>query len=332
MPLTPSPAARADVVTVLDFQGPAAPRFEMHALLFLAAWRRHEGASRQWPLHLVCIGSPPASVVRLAEATGARIVAAPPLVINATRTSNKLRAFEVPAATTRRLVLDADTLVLKDLTPMSEHVGDGLGLGAATYNHFPEPVWREMYAAAGVPYPGPVGTCWCQDPVVAAARGLGARELAWSRATPPYFNSGVVAAPASCGLADRWRAHLERLAPLAGARAGRDKAAGAYRGDEHALAIAAEAERLAGTPIRLLPAAFHARPVLLRAAVLRWEETVIFHYHRALKPFAASLADLKRLVRGGFAAIPGGLRAAHDGFYRTVAALHEEIARPVLHG
>jgi len=330
--MTASPSARADVVTVLDFQGPAAPRFEMHALLFLAAWRRHEGASRRWPLHLVCIGPPPASVVRLAEATGARIAAMPPLVINATRTSNKLRAFEVPAATGRRLVLDADTLVLKDLTPMAEHVGDGLGLGAATYNHFPETVWREMYAAAGVPYPGPVGTCWCQDPVVAAARGLGARELARSRAMPPYFNSGVVAAPASCPLAGRWRAHLERLASLVGPRAGHDDAARAYRSDEHALAIAAEAERLAGTPVRLLPAAFHARPVLLRAGVLRWEEVAIFHYHRALKPFAASTAELARLAGSGFAAVPGPLRDAHRGFYSTIAALQQEIARPALHG
>ncbi|MDQ7857885.1 MAG: hypothetical protein QN174_04200 [Armatimonadota bacterium] len=331
MPLIRS-HVRADVVTVLDFLGPAAPRFEIHALLFLAAWRRHEGASRVWPLHVVCIGSPPGSVLRLAQAVGAHVVAAAPLVVNAARTSNKLRAFEVPTATGRRLVLDADTLVLKDLAPLMQHVGDGLGLGAATCNHFPEPVWREMYDAVGVPYPGPIGTCWCQDPVVAAARGLGAPQIAWSRATPPYFNSGVVAAPAASGLAERWWAYLERLVPRLEPRAGHDDAAGAYRGDEHALAIAAEVERSAGTPVRLLPAAFHARPVLLRAGVLRWEEVTIFHYHRALKPFAGSLEDLTRLVGDGFAAVPAALRAAHDGFYRTVAALHEEIARPGLHG
>ena len=49
-----------DVVTVPDFSGQAARTFEARTLLFLASWMANAGKARSWPLHLACIGQPPA--------------------------------------------------------------------------------------------------------------------------------------------------------------------------------------------------------------------------------------------------------------------------------
>lgn len=324
--LTATPAA--DVVTVPDFAGPAAPRFEALALLFLAAWAAHGGRSRLWPLHLACIGEPPPSVRRLAERTGARITVHAPLPLLPGRTSNKLRGFEVTAATGRVLLLDTDTMVLDDLGPLVDVVGWGIGLGAASVNHFPETTWKRIFAAAGVPYPGPTGTCWCADPRLAAARGLTAEQQDLCARTPPYFNSGVVLAPAGLGLDRLWAAHLRAVRPLFEGLAPLAAWAGGADGDEHALATAVEHCRLRGTRVVTIPWRYHARPLLLRAGVLAWEDVALFHYHRTLKPYVLAAEDLLRLG----AVVPVEQREGLPGFYAAVEALVRDRIVPVLPG
>jgi len=59
-----------DVVTVPEFSGQARHRFEAQSLFFLASWIECSGRAAGFPLHLACIGQPPASVTKLAERLG----------------------------------------------------------------------------------------------------------------------------------------------------------------------------------------------------------------------------------------------------------------------
>jgi hypothetical protein len=312
-------------VVVADFSGDAAVRFELVTLLFLAAWMNHTGASRAWPLHLVCIGGPPRTVTALAERAGAAVVRRPPLVINPLRTSNKLRGFEVEPRADRLVLLDADILVLKDLAGLLHAAGHGIGLSSQTVNHYPESTWRRIFDVAGVRYPGATGACLCRDPRIAAARGLDDRLMALCRQAPPYFSSAVVVAPWSAGLAERWRGHLERVIPLFTGPAPPESVGDAGVGDEHGLATAVESLRREGVPVAELPLIFHGRPVMLRARTHVWAELAVFHYMTLLKPYAGSPAGLGAFLYGRrFRAIREplarafGLRAIHSPVYRLV--------------
>lgn len=306
-----------DVVVVPDFDGPAARAFELYTLLFLAAWIEHSGASRLWPLRLACIGEPPSTVRRLADLAGADVTVHAPLVFNASRTSNKLRGFEVSSSGDRLLLLDVDTLVLRDLSPLVSLAGDGIGVGPATVNHFPEDTWRRIYEVAGVPYPGPTGTCWCQDGQIARFRNLSEAQLSMCRQMPPYFNSGVVLAPRRLGLDALWAQHLRRIGPLFAGATPPAHWGGGGEGDEHALATAVEAVRQRGASVALIPWEYHSRPILLRSGVQVWEQVALFHYHNAVKPYARSLGDLQHLLLGGrWRGLPG-----LDEFYAFLLAL-----------
>ncbi|MDQ7841250.1 MAG: hypothetical protein RDU83_09520 [bacterium] len=325
----------ADVVVVADFEGASSPRFELHCFLFLAAWMTHHGASRAWPLHLACVGEPPQSVRRTADRVGAEVTVHRPLVINTKRTSNKLRGFEVIPRTSRLLLLDADTLVLKDLAPLADLVGDGIGVGVATVNHFPETTWRQIYQATGVAHPGPTGTCWCVEEALAAHRGLSPAQAAMCRRMPPYFHSGVVMVPWRLGLGARWRRHLEQIAPLFAGPEPLESWGRAGVGDEHALATTVEGLRQEGATVVPIPWAFHTRPLLLRTGVQPWTDVVVFHYHRALKPYAGSVRDLSSLfrrARAGRAAgnpIPARDLAAFGEFYTFLEELLQGTLRDV---
>lgn len=288
----------ADVVVVADFETASSPRFELHSFLFLAAWMTHQGASRAWPLHFACIGEPPRSVRLLADRAGASITVHPPLVFNALRTSNKLRAFDVRPLTPRLLLLDADVLVLDDLAPLVSTVGDGIGVGEATVNHLSEHTWQQIYRAVGIPYPGPTGTCWCADPALASLRGLPEEQVARCRRMPPFFNSGVVVVPWALDLGTRWRSHLERTTAHFDASPDLWADPGRLPDDEHALATAVEQMRRDGVPVVTIPWRYHARPLLFRAGAVRRQDVALFHYHNALKPYARSVPDVERFLFG----------------------------------
>ncbi len=313
-----------DVVTVADFDGPAAARFELRTLLFLGAWMHHTGLSRSWPVHLVCIGTPPESVRREADRAGADVTIHAPLLYNPRRNSNKLRAFDVRPKTDRLLLLDTDVLVLRDLAPLAAFVGSGIGVGEATLNYLAEAMWRRIYDTVGVPYPGPTGTCWCANDRLAERRGLSPDQIALCRRTPPFFNSGVVLVPWALDLGARWRRHHERIAQLLeehplqwpGER---------VISDEPALATVTEELRQEGTAVVTIRWPYHTRPLLLRAGAIRWREIAIFHYHNALNPYALTVDDLQGLLYGSryrtlrrWAAGRLGLRAVRSPLYRRV--------------
>jgi hypothetical protein len=317
----------ADVVVVADFDGPQAARFALLAQVFLASWMDHRGASRAWPVHVVCIGEPPPEVVHMARRAGAYVVPKPPLVINPTRTSNKIRGLEVEAHTGRVLLLDTDVLVLRDLAPLLALTGDAIGVSSLTANHFPEATWRRMYEVVGVPYPGPIGALWARDLRIAAARGLTEQQRQLAHISPPYFHSGVIVAPEPARLAARWQAHLCRIIPLFLGLAPPEDWGRNGLNDEHALATALESLRQEGVRVVEIPKPFHARPVLLHAGTHTWGDFAILHYHSLLKPYASSVAELRDLLYGrvlrGLREPLGdrlGLRAIHSPVYHRVVA------------
>lgn len=308
-----------DVIVVPDFSGSAAERFEVRTLLFLGSWLCHAGASRAWPLHLACIGAPPASVRRLAERAGASVTTHDPMPEPMPRTANKLRGLEVHPRTDRFLLLDADVLVLADLTPLAHAAGDAVATGPATFNHVPVPLWRRIYDAVGVPYPGPAGTCWHARWDLSAHERLTPAEQEQCRQAPPYHNGGVVMAPWSSGLAGLWRRHLMRLLEAFAADPLASDAKWRRHGDQHALATAIEAVRREGMAVAALPLAFQARPPLLLAGVVRWRDVALFHYVKVLRPYGESVLGVRALLYGRVAQSLRRRRASARGLGAAVS-------------
>src|ERR1051325_3921722 len=90
-----------DVVIVPDFSGKRARAFEARTLLFLASWIEFAGRARGFPLHVACIGEPPASVRWLVDRCGALISVHEPVGDGLRGSANKLRGLEVDARTDR---------------------------------------------------------------------------------------------------------------------------------------------------------------------------------------------------------------------------------------
>jgi hypothetical protein len=326
-----TPDSRAvDVVTVADFEGRAAARFELRTLLFLGAWIQHQGSSRTWPLHLVCIGEPPRSVQRLAKRAGASVSVHGPLVFNPRRNSNKLRAFDIAPTTDRLLLLDTDVVVLRDLSPLAALVGCGIGVGVATLNYLPEETWKALYETTGVPYPGATGTAWCADEHLASRRGLTSDQAALSSCMPPFFNSGVILAPWHADLGARWSRHHEQIVQFLQEHP-TDWPGEQVISDEPALATAVEHLRLQGTPAVMIPWIYHTRPLLLRAGAVRWEDVAIFHYHNSLNPYAQTLGDLRQLLYGSRVRPPGKRLAGPAGRAAVRPSLSRRVPLRDLH-
>ncbi len=256
-----------DVVVVPDFRGGAARLFEARTLLFLGSWLEHAGSSRGWPLHLACIGEPPPSVRALAERAGALVSLFAELDPRA-RYLNKLRGLEVEARSGRILLLDADTVVLRDLSPALA-LGDCFGVLLAATNRIPVAEWEEIYAAAGAKTPAER-----EQPLIAQLADRlpsGAMREPFREAVPPHWNSGVILVPARSNL----RAHWERAARLLAERfAGRRHVT---VNDQPSLAVAGQLLRQEGTPYRPLPYALHGLDIFFAAGVLRHDETCIYH-------------------------------------------------------
>jgi hypothetical protein len=199
--------AALDVVLVPDFAGPGRRIFEARTLLFLGSWLEQRGASRDWPLHLACIGDPPSGVAALAERCGARVSIHPELSLRGQRYLNKLRGLEVESATGQILLLDADTVVLGDLAPACAGLQGFAALDAAT-NRIPCALWEELYALAGTEPPEtrvlPL-IAQLQDELPPSVMRQPFREP-----IPAHYNTGVLLVPADCRLREHW----ERIARL----------------------------------------------------------------------------------------------------------------------
>lgn len=262
-----------DVVVVPDFRGSAARLFEARTLLFLGSWLEHAGASRGWPLHLACIGEPPPSVRALAERAGALVSLHAELDPRA-RYLNKLRGLEIESRTGRILLLDADTVVLRDLSPALA-LGECFGALLAATNRIPLAEWEEIFAAAGAKTPAER-----ERPLIAqlAARlPPGVMREPFREAVPPHWNSGVILVPARSSL----RAHWERAARVLGQRFAERRHVTVN--DQPSLAVAGALLREEGVPYRPLPYSLHGLDLFFAAGVLRFDETCLYHAKTLLR-------------------------------------------------
>ena len=235
-----------DVVTVPDFDGPRRDRFELRTLLFLGCWMEFAGAARAFPLHLACIGEPPASVRWLAARCGARIDVVAPLANDGWRGLNKLRGLERAGETSQRLLLDTDVLVLSDF---SRIVDDAPGVAAAPAfrQRVPDAAWPSIYEAVGARMPP----------------------------DRPYFNGGVVLVPQGCGLREVWERYARRIASAFAADGEASRAL--IDSDQTALAPAISALQAAGVPFSTLSPHYNAGwPNLYRRAPAL-ADVVLFH-------------------------------------------------------
>ena len=263
-------ASAIDVVVVPDFAGAGRRLFEARTLLFLGSWLEHAGGSRAWPLHVVSIGAPPPSVAALTERCGAAL-AVHDALDEERRYLNKLRGLEIESRTGRILLLDADTLVLSDLSPALA-LGECFAALPAATNRIPMEVWKEVFAAAGAELPAErmlplIGSL--ADDLPASVMRDAFREEA-----PVHWNSGVVLAPAGCEL----RRHWARAARILEERfAGHPFHDHVCRNDQPSLAVAAARIRAQGVRYTPLPYPLHGFDLLFAAGRLRYGDTAVYH-------------------------------------------------------
>ena len=167
------------------------PRFLAEGLALVRSLRAFGGPHANAPCELHFVERLPDDVSALAELdvtlkTVDRFDARTPH-------ANKLGMF-YPVETDYLLAVDADILVCADITP--HLVGDAIAAVPAYGSVLAEAHWRELFAAAGLPFPA--------ERVLAIGDGS---EMI------PYFNSGVLVVPKrqAATLAAVWAKHLTDL-------------------------------------------------------------------------------------------------------------------------
>ena len=266
-----------DVITVPDFTEGDTAVFEARTLVFLATWIERAGPARDFPLHVACIGEPPASVRRLAARCGARVTVHEPLRLRADNpVGNKFRGLEIEPRTDRFLLLDVDTAILADLSPLSD-LGDCVAASPDDAPNVTLADWRRIHDAYGLPCPAPIRPLICELDLPRHPRRMMGNEAEDGQVETmmPYFNGGVVFAPWACDLRRRWEQNVVRIAGLF------DESAGPRRwihhSDQAGLALTLEMLRHDGWDVRRLPDAFNARWQHLYAGAPLPDEIAVMH-------------------------------------------------------
>ena len=202
-----------------------AGEIEAKAVLLAASLRRHLPASTRL---IACLpgpaatwGRPTADTIRFLESLDIEFA----VIVNPCGTDypigNKIPCLDVAPSSDHVVFLDSDVIVLQDFDP-ARHFGAAFSAKPADLATFrgTSADWRRAYALGGVDEPS--------RHVFATVTGDGM----W-----PYFNAGVIGAPAACGLGHMWatcataidadasipnlRPHLDQIAlPVAAARLG----------------------------------------------------------------------------------------------------------------
>lgn len=264
-----------DVVIVPDFSGRSAITFEARTLYFLASWLEYADANGKFPLHVACIGEPPATVRALAARCGAQITQHEPAPPALGVYANKLRGFEIDGHTRRIALLDVDILLLSNLSRLASAVpADAI---SANPSHGPMILPRmfdELHARLGLPAPTE------RMPHFHLTLDMSEEEaskLTESSDLIPTYNTGVIVAPRDSELVPVW---MEHLAVLGEYRDRWNRELDAHHmavTDEPAFATAIHALKLRGAPFVTLPDAFNCRWRHLYRRSPRMRDLVIFH-------------------------------------------------------
>lgn len=255
-----------DVVTVPDFSGSAAHRFEIMTLFFLASWIEFGGRSRDLPLHIACIGVAPESVRFLADQCGAEITSHSPDPLG--KFGNKLLGFEVNQKTDHLLLLDSDMLVLSELNDLPSKLGRDCIAAGVSNGPFPASInkWPKIYEMLGLPIP--------THQVVPLNLELDTFQCVPfhdRKDFPPLYNGGIVYAPWRSELGKVWRDHMTRIV-----------AAGILRpraipSNQPSLATAIALLQGEGFKFKLLPDEYHVRWQHLATGAVSSRRARLFH-------------------------------------------------------
>jgi hypothetical protein len=304
----PGTSEAFDVVIVPDFSGAAGQVFEARTLFFLASWLEHAGTARSFPLHLACIGEPPASVRWMAERCGAELSLHEPLGLESSGTSNKLRGLEVQGRTDRLLLLDADVLVLGDISGLGE-LGSCIAAGPPDKPRLSKRHWQIIYPALGMPPPA--------ERCSSVLGELLAPGYQHPRLTSmvPFYNSGVLFLPWDCGLRPLWEEHIGAIAAQFSEDDERWRWLGAN--DEAGLATAVELLKQRGVPFVRLPDVYHTRWLHVHGGAVRWSDVKLFHalgFFRTSRPWTTEPASIAREISSYCRANEEEPVARSDGF------------------
>lgn len=261
-----------DVVIVPDFAGKGARVFEARMLLFLGSWLEYAGASKSWPLHVACVGEPPKNVRALADKCGASVTVHENLNTPDNLFLNKYRGFEIEPKTEMAYLIDADTIILGDLSPLLD-LGVCLA-GTPTYqNRIPIPIWEELYKELGVEMP---------DERIHCLRGELADRLPPDRVEgdetnkmPPYYNGGVLLIPWKAGLREIWEPFTQKVNSFYRGRPG--DWISVSNCDQASLAVTLTKLRNEGVPFKRLPDSCHGNRWFYWSGAVTDEDCRLFH-------------------------------------------------------
>jgi hypothetical protein len=282
-------AGSLDVVIVPDFLGEQAHVFEARTLLFLASWIENAGAARDFPLHVACIGEPPASVRWLAERCDARLSVHEPLDANRGRFANKLRGLEVRGREDCVLLLDVDLLVASDFSGLAG-MGHCIAASPVYKPWLPKRYWPIIYPLLDMEPPKErIASALGELLGERAETACSPRQNARLRSMFPYYSGGALLLPWDCGLRPLWEDHMRRIA--AGFHEGDEGWRFLGSGDEIGLTTSIELLKRRGVRLERLPDEHHALWHHVWAGVLRWSDVTLFHASGTFRASGRSALD-----------------------------------------
>lgn len=265
-----------DTVCVPDFENPAASlSFEWRTLFFLASWIEHAGAARAFPVHLACIGKPPRSVRRLAEQCGAEITVHRVLdAVPAARICNKLRGFEITPHTDRGLLIDADTMFLRDPSELATGPA-AVAAAPASFPNLPERYWKRIYPAVGLRLPEERMRSLVSEFDVPTVKPEVPERNHEIHRMVPYYNGGVLFFPWRSELCRHWHDDMVTISQLFDEK---DPLWYQVAGnDQTGLATSLARLEQLGEEVERLPDVFNSRFVHWSSSAYQVDQTVIFH-------------------------------------------------------
>ena len=256
-----------DVITVPDFSGQSARRFELMALFFLASWIEYTGKKEALPLHIAAIGNVPRSVRILADQCGAEISCHPPFLHGGF--ANKQRGFEVSRRTNHLLLVDTDVLFFSGISDILMNLGRDC-FAAAVNGNLPamqKEEFLQIYAGLKIQVPEQ------SLPPLDAALNTFKFNYAPAQQYFPYFNAGVVFAPWESNLPETWRSNMEKISNM--------KIPFSLPhlnfSDQPSFAATVVQLQAQGEKFKLLPDAYHVRWQHLITGGVRFKETRLLH-------------------------------------------------------
>ncbi len=270
-----------DVVVVPDFSGSKPFTFELRTLFFLATWMENAGNARDFPLHLVCIGEPPASVRWLANKCRARITVHDGINTRDCIYLNKLRGFEVQRETEYMLLLDADVMVFGDPSRLSD-LGNCI---AVAIDHLPavsEQYWKRIYATIGKELPERTTNLRWDLNLPKLKKLSYPLQQAEQESMVPYYNGGIIYSPWGNTFRQAWTENIQRLLRIFEGVEHSDEGdmAAVTTCDQAGLSMTIEQFRDNGICIKRLPYALHSNWMHLYRRTVPVKETVFFHSFR----------------------------------------------------